>query len=195
MLGVKGLVAQTMDGRKSNPDPGQPPHIFPAGSWIFTPPRAGQWKFVAWGPGGHGGNGASGAYFEKTVSLSIVSTVQIVVGTPTLSDTTVTFPNGIVATAGRAAGSAVGVATGGDVNLAGSTSASVGLGTGGGRAGTGGAGAGSGAPANLPYRGGPGADIAAFSQANNSPGGGGTNDGIVPTPGGAGLVLAVFVRD
>ena len=166
---IRGLVGQGMTGRKI--DTAQEPFNFPVGSWTFTPPEPGVWKFVAWGVGGSpsGQGGASGAYGEITRSLTTTQSVTIVVskfvGSST-PDTTITFPDGHVATAGSAAGNIAGVATGFDINLAGtpgtagssSSPGGNGLGTGGGHGApnSGTSDGGAGAPGMLPYRGGAG---------------------------------------
>ena len=175
----------------------QEPFTFPPGTWTFTPPKAGYWKFVQWGVGGSVstvGN-ASGAYTEYTRFLTSAQSVALVVGIYAgvgTVDTTATFPDGYVVTAGKATGATPGTASGGDVNLngsagtAGSTSATGanGSGTGGGAgaANSGTNDGGAGAPANLPYRGGAG---------GASPGGGASQASQAV---GNGLILAVFVK-
>lgn len=169
---------------------------FTPGSYSFTPTKAGYWKFVGWGPGG-GSTGAnpaaSGAYFEKTVFLSITQTVAIVVadGAALNGPTTLTFPNGLVvsATSGQE-GNNPGVATGGDVNLNGSNPGSAGLGTGGGAAPTAG-GTGAGAPAMLPFRGGRGPNGLDGSDGK-TPGGGAQLAAL--SRGADGEVTVFFVR-
>jgi|SRR5579859_2055141 len=179
----------------------QQPFSFPAAAaaYTFSPPTSGYWKFVTWGAGGTGSNGtvagSSGAYAEITKFLTPASKVSIVV--PLSGDTVLTFPDGTVVTAGKAAngGGSPGVASGGDVNLAGSTGGltgshvgNPGLGTGGGLGGPVALGSGgAGAPANLPYRGGDGGG----SSVPGTGGGGAESAGGVF---GAGLVLAVFMR-
>lgn len=163
----------------------QEPYTFGGGTtYSFSPPVAGLWKFVGWGAGG-GNGGASGSYFEITKYLRTTDVVAIVTGVTGVSNTTVTFPDGAVATAGRADPSTTpGTATGGDVNLAGSAPEVSGLGTGGGTAV---AGQGAGAPANLPYRGGSGS-----TGQGLAPGGGG---GAGAFAGGSSAVIASLVRE
>jgi hypothetical protein len=192
------MVGQGMVARKANARQTEP-YVFPAAtsSYTFTPPKSGYWKFVAWGPGGTGTGGvsagASGAYIEITRFLTPAQPVTISVAQA--SDTVLTFSDGKVVTAGKATAATAGAASGGDVNLAGTTGVltgalvgNAGLGTGGGAGGAAGSGSGgAGAPANLPYRGGVG------SGGTGGPGiGAGSSENVVTTL--TGLALAVFVR-
>jgi hypothetical protein len=174
----------------------QQPFLFPdPGTLSFTPPVSGYWKFVGWGGGGNGTSGTiaggSGAYVEITKFLTTSSVVTIVTGTYR-GDTTFTFSDGTVATAGGAPGGAgaAGIASGGDINLNGSAGVSgagtgnAGLGTGGGPGGASGTRGGSGSPANLPYRGCTGGGLFV---------GTGTPD-TTSLNGGPGLALATFIR-
>jgi hypothetical protein len=194
---VRGFVAQSMRGQKPNRAQTEP-YVFPSATaaYTFIVPKAGYWKFVGWGPGGQGSGGAtagaSGAYVEITKFLPLNSRVTIAVAQA--SDTVFTFPDGSVATAGKASAATAGAASGGDVNLAGTagvlTGGNVGnpgLGTGGGAGGAAGSGSGgAGAPANLPYRGGVGG-------STTGPGvGAGSAESTVTLP--TGLALAMFVR-
>lgn len=197
MRGIKGFVAQGMDGRKRYPAQ-QQPYNFPTGAWSFTPPKAGFWKFIIWSPGGGsdtGTAGASGAYSEITKRLSTAQTVTGVTGRFNASDSSVTFPDGVVVTCTRAVNGTPGAASGGDVNLAGSAGGAAGLGTGGGAAGssTGGAGA----PANAPYKGGAGGPGGGTSRDGDglSPGGGGGRTGSGSADGGEAMILAVFIKE
>lgn len=110
--------------------PSAAPYVYPMGSHTFTAPRSGQWTFVGWGPGGTGGsapqNGASGALVIITRFLAAGQTASLVAGTPNSSDTTITLPGGVVATAGRASGITAGAATGGDINLPGTAGSNAG---------------------------------------------------------------------
>lgn len=184
---LMGLVAQGMDGRKKSFIGGA--FQYTPGSYTFTAPQAGWWKFVLWGAGDSNGNATSGAYSEYTVFLGVNQNVALVVATAnTLAsalDTTATFPSGKVVTAGGA-GASPGAASGGDVNLAGSASGAAGSGTGGGAAGSGN---GAGAPANLPYRGGAGSG---GSGQGHTPGGGAQTAGGFT--GGDGMAIVSFVR-
>ena len=184
---------------------------FPSGgTYSFTPPKPGVWKFVGWSAGGGSGagtgGGGSGAYVEITKYLTAAQAVTIVAGFggagASGTATSVTFTDGVVASAtGGTAGDSVptggagGVATGGNVNLNGSAgvtsgaTANAGLGTGGGAGG--GTSGGAGAPANLPFRGGKGGTNVGVDAA--APGGGTPIVGTFRT-GGHGLVLAFFIR-
>lgn len=181
----------------------QQPYSFPGAvsAYSWSPPKDGRWKFVGWGPGGSGGTinaGGSGGYFEITKALKTTDVVSITAGRAGTSDTSVSLPGGVTATATRAVFDVAGAATGGDVNLAGTAGAGTGaagasgLGTGGGDGGpeSGGADGGAGAPANLPYRGGQGGTGGAVSGSVGS-GAGRTSAGSVA--GGTGLVLAVYL--
>lgn len=197
---IAGLSVAGIPIATANRADQEPPHVF-AGtdvSYTFTPPKAGRWKFVGWGPG-HS-SGASGAYVEITRFLNTSQSATLHVGGQGVSDTTITLP-GAVATAGRAAaGPVVGAATGGDVNLAGSLPGTggsdgvAGLGTGGGAGGDGDGSTydgGGGAPANLPFRGAAGGDENANEGPGVGAGAGGRGAGLYP--GGPGLILAVYV--
>lgn len=202
---LRGLVAQGMDGRKPAAQQVEP-YSFPGATsaYSFTIPRTGEWKFVGWGPGGIGSagvsGGGSGGYFEISRNLVRGQVVSITAGRMAVSDTSVVLPDGTTATATRASGSTAGAATGGDVNLAGSTgpatgsnNGTAGSGTGGGVGGTAGGGSsgGSGAPANLPYRGGAGGN--GSGAVYGDIGAGGAEPGVGTQAGGGGLVLAVLV--
>jgi hypothetical protein len=181
------------------------PYTFSAPTVVtqFVIPVSGRWKFVAWGGGGRTG---SAAYIEVTRALTVGQIVTVKVGrgdsAPPTSDSTVTLPDGTVATAGGANGNTAGVASGGDVNLNGTTGTSGtganggdGLGTGGGVGGTGDTisiNGGAGAPANLPYRGGPG------GAANGWVGGPGAGIGersAGAIQAGPGLIIATLLGD
>lgn len=180
---------------------------FPPGTYTWTAPTSGRFKFVLWGGGYQGevGNGgASGSYAEKTATMGLGQTASLTVGGPG-SDTVLTLPGGAVITAGAAAaGNTVGVASGGDVNLNGSlggapsASGVNGLGTGGGVGGAPNATkpGGAGAPATLPFRGGAGLDGATGALvAGQAPGGGGiynSGSGVISL-GGHGLAIVLEV--
>lgn len=174
------------------------------GIYTFTPPQAGLWKFVLWGAGGGCFNGTSGqaagsgAYCETNRRLDPAQNVTIIVGAGSTNSggaTTVTFPDGTVVSAGGGVtGNSTGVggvASGGDVNLAGSAAGQAGGGTGGGT--SAGTTSGGGAPANLPYRGGSGG---AANASGQSPGGGAgaAGPGLQPS-GGSGLAMAFLLTD
>lgn len=193
----------------------QEPYSFPgptataAKTYSWSPPRSGYWKFVAWGAGGNAlaadAQGAgSGAYAEKTKYLrpSDVVSISLTSSNPASASssggsTVLTFPDGSVVTCGggqaASLGAAGGTATGGDVNLSGSTFTTAGQGSGGGSAGAG-ATDGGGAPGVLPYRGGDGGLVSVGGRAG-SPGGGAAAYNTFPNMGGTGLVLAVFIHD
>jgi hypothetical protein len=198
----------------------QEPQHFPAGTYTFKAPVAGDWKFVGWGPGG-GSNagaagGASGAYVEVTRHLAAGQKVDIVVRDSSVTTaTTITFPDGTVASAGGASGATAGVASivnrkPGDVMLDGTAgkptgtaaNGDAGQGTGGGAGGTGGTfpstdSGGAGAPANLPYRGGNGGSLGSLGSGHGrTPGGGSAAQGTPNAlPGGDGQVIASLVRE
>lgn len=184
----------------------QTPYQFPPGSYTFTVPKSGYWKFVGWGAGGAGTvglSGGSGAYVEITKALRAGQTVALVVGLPSAPNTTMTFPDGALATAGGAALDAAGVASGGDVNLSGGAGAAsgtgvAGAGSGGGAGGADVAGAagGAGAPGELPFRGGSGGTGSSGTDAaaGRSPGGGASESNAFPS-GGHGQIIAFLVRE
>jgi len=210
---LRGLVGQRMNGAKDLITP----YVtnFPPGSHSWTPPEAGWYKFCAWGHGGIGnatGSGGSGGYCEITRSLAPGQTVTIVVGQCPFgsgaTNTTITFPDGKVVTAGSTDGATAGTASGGDVNLAGTAgstsitgaSGGSGSGSGGGAGGAGAAGThngGAGAPGVLPFRGGRGGKGNASSSESAqgaTPGGGGGMPASGGEPGGDGLVIVQRVR-
>lgn len=175
---------------------------YPPGSHTFTPPKAGYYLFVLWGPG-QGSTGfteflasPSGCYCEYTDHLDPTQRVALTVsaGVPGGSTaTTATFPDGKVVSAGP--GNSL-IATGGDVNLLGSAGGtgavapSAGSGTGGGAAGSGLSGGG-GAPGVLPFRGGAGG---ASQASGTAPGGGAGDTGTGDkAKGGDGQVLVLFL--
>lgn len=170
------------------------------GSYTFVAPKAGNYIFVAWGAGGgfsSGGGlaGTSGAYIEITRRLGVGQKVAIVCGrgqtTIAGQDSTVTFDNGLVVTAGGggANNGTPGIASNGDVNLNGSAQATDGLGTGGGvHTGSNSGGA---APANLPFRGGAGSDTDALG--GYAPGSG-AGVAAFNLSGAPGMVIVMFVR-
>lgn len=205
-LGLRGLRGQDM----SIPNRGGAvtyAAMFPVGSFTFTAPETGEYKFYLWGGGwagdGSGGAGASGSYAEKTVRLVRGATLVGMVGRGgglegIPGDTTLTLANGatVIAAAPDSQTTPV-AATGGDVNLTGSipgttagTNGAAGQGTGGGAGGSGDGstgGGGGGAPANLPMRGGKGGSHG--GQRGRTPGGGGC--GYPLRDGGDGLVIVV----
>lgn len=181
---LPGFLAQTMGGPKVVAV--ECTQYLLGGSYIFTAPRTGYFKFVAWGAGGAGavqastnGGGGSGAYGEATRFLAAGQRVSIVVGSaaPAASggSTVLTFPDGSICTAAGGQltmvggqGGPGGSASGFDINLAGSqggggvgpyTPGAAGAGTSGGAGGavSGSWSGGGGAPANLPYIGAAGA--------------------------------------
>lgn len=197
----------------------QSPYNFPpfhttntaVGTYSWSVPMTGFWKFVAWGAGG-GSNttnaGGSGSYGEVTRFLQAGEIVSIAVGAPgaTSPNTTLTI-RGEPFTAGGANGATAGVASGAwDYSLNGSTgvpnaggaNGAAGQGTGGGAGGQGSSGnrgGGAGAPARLPFRGGQGGGAnSPRDGGGGSPGAGGGWPNTNDTSGGEGLVLALFVR-
>jgi hypothetical protein len=183
--GLRGFIAQSMDGRKASTRIFQEPFVYGFGTWTWTCPRTGYWKFASHGPGAFGNSGvgaASGAYAEKTVRLVKGQQVALIVGREG-TDTTVTFPpgtfNGAAMTAGSASGVTAGAASGGDLMYPGSPSNGggpgvAGQGPGGGVAGSG-VEVGAGAPGTLQYPGGRGGDQGAtvYAATGATPGAGG----------------------
>lgn len=194
---LRGLMAQNIGGAKKSPAQKEPT-IYGRGTWSFVPALAGRYKFIAWGDGGaatSGSAGASAGYAEATVYLDPSRSTAIVVQGP---DTTITFPNGRVVTAGAASTITPGTATGADLNIAGSVAGAAGSGTGGGPAGAAGATTGgAGAPGQLPYRGGMGGngnDNQAAGQSGPGVGAGaGQPSSGVPGGGGPGQVIVVYL--
>jgi hypothetical protein len=195
-----GAIAAIQIASNNLPDQQQPYNFPSAGvTYTWSPPQSGRWKFVGWGPGDRG---ASGAYFEVTRFLRATDSVTIQVGRTASSDTVLTLPGGLVATAGRASSNTAGVASGGDVNLNGTDGPSIagasggaGLGTGGGSGGLGDGSTyagGSGAPANLPFRGANGGDN---NLTSPGPGAGAGQPSAGTIYGGNGYVLAVRLGD
>ena len=214
---LRGFVAQSMGGPKLAGY--EVPSYSTSGTYTFTAPVAGTYKFVLWGGGGGQippateGCG-SGGYCEYTRFLPARARVTVVVGVGDSSNSgtggtsSLTFPDGKVVTAtggGRGAGGvggAGGVASGGDVNLNGSvggdgvaSAPGAGLGTAGGAAGANGSG-GAGAPANAPYTGAPGGTFLASSNSTGlGPGAGGAaHSSAGGTTGGTGLVIVQCLR-
>lgn len=216
---LRGLVGQSMVGRKKSVS--VPAYSYPPGSYTFTVPTSGWWRFVLWGAGGKGGTtggGGGGGFVQADRALSKGQTVAIVAGAPGTSSTspassTVTLPSGEVLTAGAGTSNALSAAggsgtaslgavddillTGGAAGAAGAAG-SAGQGTAGGAGGAaGGLQGGGGAAGQSPYRGADGSTAFAAGTAGvaNSPGGGaGGTSGTGISLGGGGLVLAHRVR-
>jgi hypothetical protein len=212
---LAGFLGQSLGGKKPVAGAFNFVANYSAGTYVLTVPRDGFWKFVAWGVGGNCGGStdpgqASAGYVEVTRFLAAGQTVTLVVpvytGVP--GATTITFPDGSVASAGSAQGGAAptpGVATGGDVNLNGSAAPGAGAfdglpggGTGGGPGGLHQAAnsGGSGAPANLPFIGGRGG---LGGGGSNSPAGVGAGCGaaggsVVGIQAGPALVIVLYVN-
>lgn len=195
---LRGFVGQSMRGQR--PPTQAYAASYPGGSFNWTAPYSGYYRFSQWGCGGTGtgggAGGASGGHAQTVVFVSRGQTVALVVGRALSGvDTTVTFPSGRVVTTTGAVGTTPGAATNGDLNLAGSsggnalgTDGSSGLGT---NPGSGGAGdglakgGGAGAPGYGGLRGGNGGLATGAPKTGGSPGGGGA-DG---SGGGDGLVV------
>jgi hypothetical protein len=210
-----GLRGQSMGGPKVTSI--EAPSYCASGTYTFTAPATGYYKFVLWGGGGGGYNGgsgaggSSGAYAEFTRLMTWGERATVVVGVPgPLStpggDSSVTFADGKVVTAGGGGGggtsTTVGVASGGDVNINGSAPGLVG---GAGNAGGGTAGgaggsaiassfAGGGAPGNTPYKGGVGGTYQTIAPGIGGGGYGNSVDGSRSSPGGSGAVLVQCTR-
>lgn len=172
---------------------------FPAGTYTFIAPASGRFKFTLWGGGSVGGTtgGGSGALVQITRVMRRSETATIVVGAHA-GASSVTFADGVVATAGGGVGTGGGTATGGDININGSLGGdgttnpgSAGGGDAGGDGGgvNGGASGGAGAPGYASYRGGRGAT--AGTAYASTPGGGGSGDagGLAHTVPGLGLAI------
>lgn len=122
---------------------------FPAGARTFTAERSGRYLIRYWGPGGCGTTsvgGGGGAYGEVTRRLARGQQLSMDIGRPyqpgistSPLPTRITFPGGEVVTAagGYPGGHATnpgqgGAATGGDVNVSGSSASGANGGAGGG---------------------------------------------------------------
>lgn len=212
-----GFAGQSMGGPKVRTTDGAA-YLFPGG-YTFTAPISGYYKFVARGGGGSGNAnnaGGSAAYGEVTKLLAIGQNVAISVGGPSGTGglappsqqggtTALTFPDGVICTAGGGFGacnvsgtqSPGGTASGFDLNLngsAGGTSGVVGA-PGNGSAGGpgGGVNGGAGAPGNAQYPGPPGTTNGTTTSAG--PGaGGGFMAGSANNNGGWGCVIVSYVR-
>jgi len=182
---LRGLSGQSLGGPKARQV--EVAQYVASGTYTFVAPVNGYYKFVLWGAGGGGGNGTpangggSGAYCEYTRAMGASERATVVVPPAVGKATngaaaTVTFLDGKAVTAGGGlSNTAGGTASGGDVNLngssgglsSGSNNGGTGLGTGGGAGGTGDGGTigggGGGAPANSPYTGGQGGSAATTS--------------------------------
>lgn len=212
---VRGIAKPGIAGRlgvgrrqigSKTPEMVQQPYTFPPGSYTFTPPKPGFWKFVMWAAGGSGSGSAGGSsgYAEYTRYLRANDSVALnVCAVQAPSNTTAAFADGRLVTVTFGSAATAGAASGGDVNFPGNPGGAgtgadglVGLGSGGGAGGTGdgvSVNGGAGAPANLPYRGGRGGN---FSGAGfgGSPGAGSTATGG-SSSGGAGLIIVALVRE
>jgi hypothetical protein len=148
---LKGLVAQGVDGRRKV---FQPYTVsYPQGSFTWTCPLTGWYRFVNWGAGGgSGGIGASGAHTQTVVRMAKGQTVAVVVSAVGGANSSFIFPSGRVALATSGLVNTPGTASGGDINLNGSPAGFNGLGDSGGT----GTANGGGAPGNGGYRGGNG---------------------------------------
>lgn len=217
MDGLRGFVAQGMDGRKRARTPVS--RSYPPGSYTFTATTSGWYRFVLWGGGASAqntdGSGGGGAFILAERALAQGQRVSIVVGAQTSlppntstgidgNASSVTFPTGEVITAGggqTTASRAGGVPTAGQLDTAyaggagvtsGAGNAGAGPGGGaGGAAGGFGGGGGAGGAADVP--GGSGAAGASFT-SGQSPGGGGGTNSTLGTPGAGGLVLINQLR-
>lgn len=179
--------------------------IFPPGSYTFTVPSTGLWKFILHGAGGviAADAGASGAYAEKTFPLGAGTLVTVVAGAPSGADTTVSAPGFLTVTAGTASTSTPGTASNGDVMYNGSAGGTAGgngvagLGPGGGAAGggAGGISGGAGAPGTTEFPGGRGRTASQTQETSVSPGGGqaGVSSGSAANAG-DGRVVALLLQ-
>lgn len=201
---LRGFVAQGMDGRKASKQAYS--YSYPPGTYSWTCPASGVWRFVLWGAGASSNNnngwaGGSGAFYYAERFVGAGQVVNLVVGRGGAvvltgangANTTATLPNAEVLTAGG--GITVASSTGGavtanrptDIVFAGSPGATDGLGTAGGLKGTG-SGGGSGAPGYGTYRGGAGANQL-DQRSGGAPGAGGCVTGDDGSGGGDGLAI------
>jgi hypothetical protein len=213
---LRGLVGQEMRGRRRVPTSYS--YSYPAGSYTWTCPATGWWRFVLWGAGsGCDPNanvgGGSGALYIAERLVPRGHAVSILVGAcagglSVGGDSAATFRSGETITAGGSAPVGVPGAASANRNAdivhpgspggtAGSAGAA-GLGTAGGAGGTGGTlSGGAGAPGYGTHRGGDGIS-ASSSRGGESPGGGGAvaiiGGNASGTPGGDGLALIYRVR-
>src|SRR5436190_6852743 len=122
-IGGAGGIGRRQISTKNSAN-AQQPFNFPPGSWAFSPPVDGFWKFAAWSAGGGGSvvsAGPSGAYAEITRFLRTTQVVTIgVSGESTGTNTSLTFPDGTIVTCTPSIGGSPGTASGGEVNLPGS---------------------------------------------------------------------------
>jgi len=118
-LGLRGMVGQSMGGPKYPPV--ECAQFTQAGSYTFTAPAPGLYKFVLWGGGGGGdgagnGGGGSGAYCELTRLVGAAEQIAVVVGAKSVSGvgnaSSLRFVDGRVVTAG---GGASGAGASGDL--------------------------------------------------------------------------------
>lgn len=216
---LRGFVGQAMSGRRKRPTVYA--YSYPAGSYTWTCPASGLWRFVLWGAGAGADQatpygGASGGFYLAERYVTKGQTVAVVAGAGVEPVSTAgtdggpssaTFPNGEVITAGGGIGN--GANTGGAVTAnrntdivyagtAGVTTATAGADGNGTNPGTGGTASGttrpgSGAPGYGPYRGGNGANGSA-TRGGFAPGGGGTTTSVDGSAGGDGLVLIHLAR-
>lgn len=166
-------------------------------TYTWTCPETGTYKVIAKGCGGSsnglGTGGASGSYSEKTRLFRKGETLSVVVALLQGYNTEVTFSDGSVMTAGSGASNTPGVASGGDLNLAGSlggasgAAGANGLGTHGGAGAEAGVygGGGGGAPGAKDWPGAP----ARADNAGRAYGAGGSDSSGGQSYGGAGGVM------
>lgn len=187
MPGLKGLLAQSLSANKPS-EVASYVASYPSGTYFWTAPRAGRYRFAQWGGGGEGAGvgtdgGDGGAHAQTVRWVAAGQSVGLVVGECSRGSngttTILTLPDGTtVVTTGGARGaiaSAPGVATGGDINVPGGSRS----GTTGGPGGTSGL-----------FLGGIGG-LATGTKEGTSPGGGGadTSGSSIGTSGAAGLVI------
>lgn len=203
---LSGLIGQGMNARR--PSRVGYARIYRPGSHTFTAPYTGRWKFVLHGAGGDwdGGTGAvggaSGAYAERTIAMQALQTAAIVVGAARSgTDTSVTLAGSLPVVAGAAVTTTPGIASGGDINISGSSGGNNATGTAGGGAGGGaggtasgsGHGGGGGAPGSAEFPGGSGQNAANPQTTGVTPGGGAAiNSGADVGAGGDGRVVVLL---
>ena len=199
---LRGFVGQGMSGGRKSVTPYV--YSYPPGSYTFTVPKNGWYRFFVLGSGGSGlvagTAGGSGALVVGERALTKGQAVAVVVGageTPNNNgnQTTVTFPDGSVMTAGGGVAGNTGGAGGAasstsnlDRPYNGSAAGSAGGGTNGGASG---AGLGGGSPGYEGFRGGNGGTATLLAQRG---GGGFTTTAFATSGDGEVLIHQIRIR-
>jgi hypothetical protein len=188
--GLRGFLGQGMDGRRPANDSAA--RTYPAGSWTFIVTSPGYYEVAGWSPGYAALNaspGVTGSFALKRAYLGAGQTLAITVGAANAryssaggsganTASAVTFPDGttMLIGVGNVSTGTAAVATGGDVNVNGTVSASTAAGDAG--------------PSYGDYIGGPASSTAGIARA---PGGAAPVSGDA-TRGGDGLVIVRRIR-